>query len=139
MRRLILENIYSSERQENRWLSGHGYREKNINKILDIWKNSCIFEVVKRTKDMEKKMPKEYNPWIEGIASFINGAFDGMGIEVEINTSLSFISVKIDEENYTFQGDDADEIVKEICWRCSELHPTETFEDNIIHYFNERF
>lgn len=88
---------------------------------------------------MNKEMPKDYNPWIEGIASYINGKFDGKGIEVDINTSLSFINVVVDADaEYTYQGEDADEIIKEICWRCSEIYPTMTFEDNIIDYFNER-
>ena len=88
---------------------------------------------------MKKEMPKDYNPWIEGIASYINGKFDGKGINVEIDTELSIVNVVVDGgEEYAFQGDEADELIKGICWRASEICPTETFEDNVINFFNER-
>ena len=85
------------------------------------------------------RIAEDYNPWLNGDASYANGKFEGKGIKVEIDTRLSFLHMSADcGDEYTFQGDEADDVIKEICWRAVSEHTEETFADNVINYFNER-
>lgn len=65
----------------------------------------------------------DYNPWTTGDASWINGTYEFDGCRVEINTGLSSVSIDYDNgEEYYLQGDEADELIKEICryWNRNE-------------------
>ncbi len=85
------------------------------------------------------EVPANYNPWLNGDTSYLNGKFNGKGINVEINTSLSYIAVNdnLGTDLY-FQGDEADEIIKEIAYYSTHCYPKITFHDNVIKYFFDR-
>lgn len=84
-------------------------------------------------------IPSDFNPWLNGVASYISGKFEGKGIRVEIDTRLSIVDMSADcGDHYYFQGEEADDVIKEICWRATSQYPNESFADNVINYFNER-
>ena len=62
----------------------------------------------------------EYDPWVNGDASWINGTYQDVCNywNVEINTSLSYVSIEPKDGNpeyeYFLQGDESDNAIKEI-------------------------
>jgi len=79
-------------------------------------------------KESVKKILKEfndpldltsnYNPHLNGDASYMNGKFDVCDgyYHVEINTSMSYVSIEGEGgEDYFLQGDEADKLITQIC------------------------
>ena len=65
-------------------------------------------------------MPKYYDPWLNGAASYFDGTYYLNGLIVTIISSLSTVSVEYadgNSDNLYFQGDDSDELIKNMCWR----------------------
>jgi hypothetical protein len=63
-------------------------------------------------------LTSDYNLFLNGDASYMNGKFDVCDgyYHVEINTSLSYISIEGENgEDYFLQGDEADELITQIC------------------------
>lgn len=77
---------------------------------------------------------EDYNPWLNGDASWLNGEHEGNGIKVEVNSSYSYVSITIDGEELCLQGDEADEFIKATAWRATQIEPNKTFSENIIDY-----
>ena len=62
-------------------------------------------------------LSSDYNPYMNGDASWINGKYQGINgyWDVDINTSLSYVSIEGDGgEDYFLQGDEADELIYKI-------------------------
>lgn len=79
-------------------------------------------------------IPNDYNPWLNGDASWLNGKHNGHGIVVDIDTANSTVSVEHYSDNYFLQGDEADELIKELAWTATNIHPNKSFSDNVIEY-----
>lgn len=84
-------------------------------------------------------IPNDYNPWLNGDASWLNGKHNGNGIVVDIDTANSTISVETYFSNYFLQGDEADNLIKELAWTATYIHPDKTFSDNVIEYCSMLF
>lgn len=61
---------------------------------------------------------EEYNPWLNGDASWIDGKYDFDDMTVEVNTKYSYVAIDSksgdSEREYFFQGDEADDIISQI-------------------------
>lgn len=85
-------------------------------------------------------IPNDYNPWLNGDASWLNGKHNGNGIVVDIDTAYSTISVEIDNgDEYFLQGDEADNLIKELAWTATNIYPNKPFSDNVIEYCSMLF
>jgi hypothetical protein len=109
-----------------------GYLAKHPN---DVVAHRRVNEYAKVSEDRVKKIIKEsikhalneseddYDPWMNGDASWINGHYsicDGY-FDVDINTSLSYVAIEGQEgEDYYLQGYEADELIKQIAKYWSE-------------------
>ena len=83
-----------------------------------------------------------YDPWMNGDASWIDGKHEmKCGWSVGIDTRHSFMSA-VDEYNrelFHLQGDEADNMIKEIAWHWSRSECTMdvAVEDIVFAYVNE--
>lgn len=85
-------------------------------------------------------MDKDYNPWLNGDASWINGKHDNGYVKVEIDTALSFVDIDYpDGMGYNLQGDEADEFIKAVSWRATHEKPNLTFSANVCEYAMENY
>ena len=88
-----------------------------------------------RERDDEEE---EYNPWMNGDASWINGEYDiPYGFHVVIDTRYGTVSIDNteDEENsYFLQGDEADDLIVDICkyWKKHPNLNTEQAVNDVI-------
>ena len=61
----------------------------------------------------------EFNPWLDGTASWIDGDYDVNGRHVKIDTKYSTVAIddqdENEEESYFLQGDEADNLISDIC------------------------
>ena len=85
-------------------------------------------------------LASDYNPYLNGDASYMNGNFDVCNgyYHVEINTSMSYISIKGEQgEDYFLQGDEADELITQICkyWNENDCDQEEAIGTIINHLF----
>lgn len=81
---------------------------------------------------------EEYNPWLNGDASYFNDTFDIKGYHVTIDTKYSTVEIIIDDsEEYFLQGYEADDLIKEICqyWNDNEC----TQKEAIFQILNNKF
>lgn len=68
-------------------------------------------------------MPEDYNPWLNGAASYFDGVYDLGDCKVTIVSGLSSVSVDYPFEypeigdGWYFQGAESDELIKNMCWR----------------------
>lgn len=89
--------------------------ESQLHNVIKETVKSIIREISDGTETME-----EYNPWMNGDASYIDGNYDiEYGFHVEIDTRYSTVSIEKpdDEENsYFLQGDEADDLIKQIAY-----------------------
>ena len=76
-------------------------------------------ELKRQLREREDNEEEEYNPWMSGDASWINGEYDiPYGFHVAIDTRYGTVAIEDpeDEENsYFLQGDEADDLIVDIC------------------------
>lgn len=80
---------------------------------------------------------EEYNPFLNGKASWLNGEYDTpYGFHVEIDSSMGTVSIEDmeqgEENSYFLQGDEADDLIVKMCqyW---DNHEDET-ADEVVNY-----
>ena len=106
--------------------------------LCNIIKES-VQKVLKEFNDPENLF-SDYNPWMNGDASFINGKYevcDGY-YQVEINTSMSYVAIEGEGgEDYFLQGDEADQLISRICkfWSENDCNQEEAIGYIIKHMF----
>lgn len=84
-------------------------------------------------------IPNDYNPWLNGDASWLDGKHNGNGIVVDIDTAYSTVSVETYFGNIFLQGDVADNLIKELAWTATNIRPNKSFSDNVIEYCSMLF
>lgn len=78
---------------------------------------------------------EEYNPWLNGDASWLNGIHDNGHVRVEIDTLYSTVSIDYpDGMGYFLQGDEADEFVKQVAWNATMVNTHLSFSANVLDY-----
>ena len=105
----------------------HRIIKESVNSILKEYSDPC-------------DLSSDYNPYLNGDASYMNGKFDVCDgyYQVEINTSLSYVSINGEGgEDYFLQGDEADELISQICKYWTENDCTQ--EEAIGYIINALF
>lgn len=82
----------------------------------------------------------EYNPWLNGDASWVNGKSDNGYVVVTIDTALSTVDIDYGDNNcYFLQGEEADDFIKAVCWRSVVERPNICFSANVCEYAMENY
>lgn len=95
--------------------------ESDLHRIVKESVSRALVELKSNNDPLD--LSSNYNPYLNGDASYFNGSFyttDGY-YHVEINTSLSYVDIESEgDENYFLQGDEADELISKFCKYWSE-------------------
>lgn len=85
-------------------------------------------------------MDANYNPWLNGDASWVDGKHDNGIVKVTIDTRLSVVDIDYSNNNgYNLQGNDADEFIKAVCWRATHERPSLSYSANVTDYVMENY
>lgn len=90
---------------------------KQVIRLTESDLHRIIENTVKRI--IKEEDEEEYNPWMNGDASYIDGSYDiPYGYHVEIDTSLGTVAIddpQNEDGGYFLQGDEADDLISDIC------------------------
>ena len=90
-----------------------------------------VKQVIRESRDLNF-----YNPWLNGEASYFRGKYDINGYHVEID-ELYNILIQNGEDEYFLQGDEADDLIYDMClaWK---NNPNKSKEE-IIYAFIQQY
>lgn len=101
--------------------------ETDLHRII----KESVKQVIRESRDLNF-----YNPWLNGEASYFRGKYDINGYHVEID-ELYNILIQNGEDEYFLQGDEADDLIYDMClaW---ENNPNKSKEE-IIYAFIQQY
>lgn len=94
--------------------------EENMNVVESIVRKILKEDVDSFEDNVENdnQEEEEYNPWLNGDACYMDGKYDiPYGYHVEINSGLGYVAIdnpNNPDESYFLQGDEADDLIKQI-------------------------
>lgn len=94
---------------------------KKIIRLTESDLRNIINESVNRIiSEMHEEDENDYDPYLNGDASWLDGEYDiPYGYHVEIDTKYGTVSIEDEEggeeSSYFLQGDEADDLIKQIC------------------------
>lgn len=101
--------------------------------------HKTVKKIVKEALDSIGEETEEYNPWMNGDASYFNGQFDCNGYDVEIDTQYVTVSIinKANGEETFLQDQEACELIEEICqyWADNDCNQCQAIDYVINLYF----